>query len=458
MAGIGFALRQLTRSQSFSVNVGGYAYAIVVAAGPWLFTCVVLAALEYFGGRMLATDAQRQVTILIVYNFALSLVVAGPLVTVVGRVLADGIHAKDVRDAPGMLLGALAVVIFLQALVGVVLYGLVVELQPVQRVLALTNLMLLGGIWLASAYMAALKSYGTISGAFAVGLLLSLVSGLWLAERLGATGLLAGFTLGLVVILFTLLARVFAEFPYPVRRPLAFLSGFRRYPALAAFGLLYNAAIWVDKVILWFGPGHAQTAGLNSHPAYDSGMFLAYLTIVPSMALALVVAETRFFESYVRYYRDIEEHATLEEIRQNEARVLSVLRRGFGWIALVQAVLSGLALLSAPALIAAVHGGLEMVSIYRFGVLGAYFQNLLILVLVALAYFDQRRLMVRAALIYLLLNAALTVLSLQLGIEYIGWGYLMATLISLVFALMGAVERLSRLTFMTFIANNPGLE
>ena len=111
----------------------------------------------------------------------------------------------------------------------------------------------------------------------------------------------------------------------------------------------------------------------------------------------------------------------------------------------------------APALIESANGGIEMVQIFRFGVLGALFHSLLLVVFLALAYFDLRRMLVQLSLCLFVLNALLTLLSLHLGVAYYGWGYMVATLVTLVVAVMSASGRLERLPFVTFVANNAGL-
>ena len=98
--------------------------------------------------------------------------------------------------------------------------------------------------------------------------------------------MLLGFSGGLAYILFLLIARVLAEYPYQVAHPFRFLSQFRQYWELALGGLLYNAAIWVDKWVMWFAPdSEVLASGMVSYPDYDTAMFLAYLSIVPSMAV-----------------------------------------------------------------------------------------------------------------------------------------------------------------------------
>jgi uncharacterized membrane protein len=377
---------------------------------------------------------------------------------VVTRRLGDQIHARDASEAPGMFIGALTLVFVIQVAFGVPFYGFLVDMPPIERVLALIGFQMVGGIWLAAAFMSALKSFGSISMAFAVGTAISFITAVLLAPDFGVPGMLAGFMAGLAVIFFGLAARIFAEYPHPVRRPCAFLAGFSGYWEFALVGLLYNAAIWVDKWIMWFAPGHILVAGtMRANPAYDGAMFLAYLTIVPAMALFLLTLETRFFENYLRFYRDIENHTTATKIWSNHRAILRDLVQGLRKLALLQAAVCYLAILVGPGLIGMARGGAEMVSIFRFGVLGAMFHVLLLSVMVVISYFDFRRLLLSVASVFFVLNTGLTLGTLWLGVGYHGYGYLLATLLSLVYASSAAASRLLRLPYMTFIGNNRGL-
>jgi uncharacterized membrane protein len=123
----------------------------------------------------------------------------------------------------------------------------------------------------------------------------------------------------------------------------------------------------------------------------------------------------------------------------------------------LQATVCYLAILVAPGLIGLARGGVEMVSVFRFGVLGAMFHVLLLAVMIAISYFDLRRLLLSVSMVFFLLNAGLTWGALWLGLGYHGYGYLMATLLSLIYAYSAAASCILRLPYMTFIANNRGL-
>lgn len=63
-------------------------------------------------------------------------------------------------------------------------------------------------------------------------------------------------------------------------------------------GLFYNLGIWVDKFIFWLHPvtGSTVIGPLRASLVYDLPVFLAYLAIIPGMAVFLVRMETDFVE------------------------------------------------------------------------------------------------------------------------------------------------------------------
>lgn len=458
MAGIGFELRRLARTDRFSTNLRGMAYATVISSGPWLFTCIALAAVQFLGRHHANVDQLSRFSILIIYNFSFSLVISGPIVLVVTRCLADAIHANEVREVSGLFLSALALLFGATALIGVPLYLFALDIGTAERLVALVGLFLTGGIWLVATFLSALKSYGVISSTFAVGMLLAVAAAGALLPHLGSLGLLAGFTIGLALIFFALVARILAEFPGSGTPSLKVLGAFREYWDLALVGLVYNVAIWIDKWIMWFAPGAISPGpGLYSHPTYESAMFLAYLSVVPSMALFLVAVETRFYAVYKRFYRDISEHATLQEIRINHARLVRELVDALRRTGVLQTIVCVMGMLAAPLLIAAVGAGVEVVTVFRYGLLGALFHVLLLLTQAALAYFDLRRTLLAITTVFLVLNAGLTLLTVHLGEEYHGYGYGLATLLTFAVSFAVTTMRVDRLPYLTFIANNAAL-
>jgi uncharacterized membrane protein len=116
-----------------------------------------------------------------------------------------------------------------------------------------------------------------------------------------------------------------------------------------------------------------------------------------------------------------------------------------------------LALLVAPGLIGLAKGGIELVSIFRFGVLGAFFHTLLLFAMILIAYFDLRRILLGVTCLFFTSNATFTLAFIPLGAPWTGYGYFLASLLSFVVACLASIWCIKRLPYMTFIANNPGI-
>lgn len=455
MAGIGFTLRRLVRRDDLLGVVQGYVYSALVSTGPWLFTILALGTIALVSGYAVSFREVSVFRLIVIYNFAFSLVFTAPVYMVSTRYLADLIYAKDVHLAPGMLVGALAFAGATQAPLVIPFYFFVADLSDTVALAAVVHYFLVMGLWVASVFLSALKAYAVITRAFAVGLGVALALTGLLAAYAGVAGMLVGFSGGLAVILFSLAARVLAEYPYPLQSPFAFLAYFRAYWELALGGFIYNSAIWVDKWIMWFSDrARFLVPGMPSYPDYDSAMFLAYLSIIPSMAMFMVSLETSFFEKYIRFFREIQGHASLRRIRRNLGAMLQTFESSSRNLVVLQGAISIILLLLAPQLFDLLAINFVQMGVFRLGVLGAYFHVLLALMLVILTYFDYRRLVLALQTVFLLTNAGFTWLTLSLGVNYHGFGYFLGALVAFCICFLVGVPYLRDLPYQTFIRNN----
>lgn len=457
MAGIGFVLRNLNRRDDLIGVLMSYGYSGLISTGPWILTSLTLGGSLLFGSLFTSYEDQAIFRIIIIYNFAFSLVFSGPALMVATRYLSDLIFEKQVEYAPGLFIGAMILVLGLQMPLAIAFYGHT-NLEPEVKLLAVGNFVLIAGIWLVSIFLSALKSYNTITRTFAVGMASAMVLAALMAVRWSVSGMLLGFNLGLGIIFFSLAARVFSEYHYPVKRPFAFLGYFRKYWELAASGLFFNLAAWADKWIMWFSPQRDLPAsGMISYPDYDSAMFLAYLTVVPSLAIFMVSVETSFFEKYNRFFKDVQRHKSYARLKAGqEAIVSSILKSGRN-LFIIQGVISAAAILAAPSLFQSLSINYLQLSIFRVGVLGAFFHIMMMFLTILLSYFDFRRPVLKINLIFMIANAGLTLLSLKYGFKYYGFGYFISSLIAFSAAYFTLFHHLERLPFYVFIRNNPSI-
>ena len=455
MAGIGFELRRLTLQDDLLGIVQGYAHSATTAAGPWLFTILTLAGVVLVGSTNVAPDDMTTFRLIIIYNFSFSLVLSGPFVMVATRVLADGIYFRDVRKAPSMMLGYLAILFAVQALPVGAFYLWFVNLDLSLSLVAILNFFVVSGIWLISTFLTALKDYTTITRSFAIGMGTSFVAAIVLAGSYSITGMLLGFSVGLALIFFVLTARVFAEYPYRVVRPFEFGRYFSKYWELALTGLAYNTAIWVDKWVMWFSPNRVVLESrMVSYPDYDSAMFLAFLTIVPSLAMFVLNIETQFFEKYVRFYRDIQKHADYDKIVRNQGHLIEAVLGGARNFIILQGSISLTVILLAPRIFDYLGINFAQLGIFRIGVLGAFFHVLFLAMSILLAYFDLRMIALRVHLFFLITNGVFSFVSMRLGFPYYGLGYFLSALATFVVTFFITAQVLDQLPYRTFVLDN----
>ncbi|MBT6117901.1 MAG: exopolysaccharide Pel transporter PelG [Rhodospirillaceae bacterium] len=459
MAGIGFVLRKLTRRDDLLGIVQGYTHAALASTGPWLFTVLSLGAISFLtagAGQLEEVNVFRTV---IIYNFGFSLVFTGPILLVATRYLSDMIYRKDVSGTVGMLLGSMVLAFGSQAFIVLPFYLLYVDLPPVLLLASIVNYFVIAGIWLVAIYLTALKDFNAITRSFAAGMLAGAVGAVWLAFDLGALGMMIGFTGGLALIFFALIARIFAEYPYRFRRPFAFLAYYRTYWELAASGFVYNLAIWADKWLMWTAPERdISPSGLVTYPDYDSAMFLAYLTVVPSLAAFVLQVETSFFERYLAFYRDIQHHANFRRIARNQREIVVTILHSGRNLLILQGCITFVVIAMAPNLFAVLGLNFRQIGMFRIGVLGSFFQVLVLSLSVIVAYFDLRKVTLAIFLVMLMTNIGFTLITLELGFPYYGYGNFFSNLVTFLFAAFAAAHYLNQLPYLTFVRNNASVQ
>lgn len=458
MAGIGFTLRRLTQRDDLLGIVTGYGHSLFIAAGPWLVTVGALVGINLILGRSVGVEAHRLFGSILIYNFSASLVITGPIVLVATRYLADRVFEKRLETATGLLMASIILGTAPGLLIAVPFYTLLCDMPSTTAAIAVANYAVISGVWITALFLSALKAYVRVTVAFCIGMASAFAAAAWLGPRFGSDGALAGFTLGLAITLVVILGTVLSEYRYRLREPLALLPYLRRYWDLALGGLVYNLAVWVDKWIVWTGPGQIVVADrLVTSPAYDGAMFLAYLTIVPALAMFMISIETEFFAEYQRFYRGIGDHATLGQIRDNQRRLTLSVVNGLRSILILQSVIAVLAIFLAPEIIRATSGAYDQIAIFRFGVLGALFHVLILFCLILLQYFDARGPAFGLQCVFLATNAGATWATLQLDFAYLGYGYFIATMATFVVAVALVFSVISRLPYLAFVRNNPSV-
>lgn len=456
MAGIGFVLKKLASKDDLLGVVRAYTHAATASVGPWLFTVLALGGITLLYHDLFADKQLINFRVVVVYNFSFSLVIASSIFMVITRYLADCIHAKNVTFAPSVLIGSLWWLFLLTAPVAGFFYGYYFNLSTAMRLSAIANLFLISTVWLLSVFLTALKDYQAVTKSFFIGMILAAGCATWLKDPFKDVGMLNGFSVGLAYIVFVQLAKIFAEYNYKFAAPFDMKPYFRKYWELIFCGIFYNIAIGIDKWLMWyFAP---ESLGLVSkmrqYPDYDSAMFLAYLTIVPAIALFVFSVETNFFQRYKKFYYDILEHAPFYRVRENHRLIIESITDSARNLVVLQGTMTFLCVLLAPKIFEWLNINYMQIGIFKLGVLGAFFHAMALFQMILLSYFDNRKMIMYQQFFFLATNTLFTLVTIHLGFAYYGYGYFLACVLTFIVTSFYLFNHIRRLPYHAFITRN----
>ena len=459
MAGIGFELRELLRRDSLWGLVRAYAYAGIISSGPWVLSILGVMGIGLLSVGPVPALEVRQFLVAVTYLMAGSLILTGALQLTFTRFIADRLFDNAERSVLPNLMGALTLTVAAAGSLGALGFlGLWARLGGpaggtlVYRLLLVVTLTVLSACWITVVLLSGLKEYRRVMGSFLGGYLVSFGAALAL-RPFGLSGLLAGFLAGQLLLLFLMLALVVARYPSDRLVSFEFLDRRRAYLSLSLTGLLYNFGIWADKLIFWFTPSTSESVlgPLRASIIYDLPIFLAYLSIVPGMAVFLVRVETDFAEAYDRFFEAVRGGETLAEIRRRRDRLTLAVRRGIGEIFKIQGITVLVLLLAGPRLLDYVGISRLHLQLFSIDLVGVAMQVLMLAVFNVLFYLDQRRAVLGLAAAFVAINVVLTIASQQAGPAFYGYGFSLSTTVTSIAGLLITSRKLDRLEMNTFM-------
>ena len=460
MAGIGFELRELLRRDSLWGLVRAYAYAGLISSGPWVLSILGVMGIGLLSVGPVAAVEVRQFLVSVTYLMAGSLILTGALQLTFTRFIADRLFDKEERSVLPNLLGALTLALGAAGVLGSLVFVPLPASMAwahlggtlVYRVLLVVTLATLSGCWITVVLLSGLKEYRRVMGSFLAGYFLSFVAALAL-RPFGLSGLLGGFLAGQILLLFLMLALVVAR--YPSDRLLSFdiLDRRRAYLSLSVTGFLYNVGIWIDKLIFWFTPSTSEPVlgPLRASIIYDLPIFLAYLSILPGMAVFLVRVETDFAEEYHGFFDAVRGGETLGEIRRRRDRLTLAVRRGISEILKIQGITVLVLLLAGPRLLDYVGISRLHLQLFSIDLVGVAMQVLMLAVFNVLFYLDERRAVLTLSALFVGLNVVLTIASQAAGPAFYGYGFALSTAVTSIAGLLVTARKLDRLEMQTFM-------
>jgi len=451
MAGIGFRLRGMAARKTFGEWLKSYTYSVVIYSGPWLISIAALAALSIFTLPSMQQQDVRLFTVIIVYAYCFSLVTTGILQLVVTRYVSDQLYQFNPDAVVPAFVGSIALTGLVQTVSGAV-FLFFADLELPFKVAALGIYVTVSLVWVEMVFLSAAKDYAHVVLAFALGYLTSFLAAQFLGAIYQLNGLVFGFLIGQVLLSALLVQRIFADYRFGQGFNFNFLGHFRTYPTLALIGFTYNLAIWIDKVIMWYSPSGTRIHSVfYTHFPYDSAMFLAYMSIIPTLAVFLLRIETDFFVRYKNYYGSIKARAPLDVIEARRREMTDVLGSALYTVLIYQGTVTAIALLAMPYIVSIIGVDPVYAPVFRVGVVGAFFHAGVLIIMILLLYFDFRGAGLVLTTVFLLTNSVFTALTTGMPQWTMGYGYTCSTMLTLGLGVLLLSNRLKRLEYLTFM-------
>jgi len=453
MAGIGFELRKLLRRESYVGLLQAYGFASIIGSGPWVLSILGVMLVGIISlGLVFPTYLIVQFLVSITYLMAASLIFTGFLQLMFTRYVADRLFENKSHIILANLIGALTLITFVGGTLGIVILFLLFDQDIFYRALMLSSFIVLSNIWIVVVFLSGMKAYKKILTVFFVGYSVTVIASISL-QVYGLNGLLSGFLIGQTVLLFSMFALVVYEYPGKILISFDFLNRKKIFISLAFTGILYNLGIWIDKFIFWFTPITSEPVigPLRASVIYDIPIFLAYLSIIPGMAVFLVRMETDFAEAYNKFYTSVRDGDTLEHIEYLKDEMVLTIRQGIYEIFKVQGITVVLLYLLGAKILVWVGISPLYINLFQIDIVAVGIQVLLLSILNVLFYLDFLMIAFYLCFLFVFSNAILTFITIELGPQFYGYGFALSLALTSLVGLAVVSRKLDRLEYETFM-------
>lgn len=454
MAGIGFELRKLLEKQSYFGLLQAYVYAGIISSGPWVLSIIGIIFVGFLSlGRVFPHSLIVQFQVSVTYLILSSLIFTGFIQLGFTRFIADGLFKKQEDRVMPNYNGMLLIVMAASGLFGTLAIFLFFSGMSISyRLIMLSGFVILCSIWVTTIFLSGMKQYKAIVVLFAVGYSVT-VFGALLLRTWGMEGLLLGFVIGHFVLLIGMVALILRTFPFGDMVAFDFLKPGAMYPSLIWAGFLYNLAVWADKLMFWFYPDTSQNiiGPLRASLIYDLPIFMAYLAIIPGMAVFLVRIETDFVEYYQKFYDAVREGGSLDHIENMRDNMLFTISQGLFEIIKIQAIAVLVVFVIGETLFDWLGISRLYLPLLYVDVVAAGLQVVLLGILNVFFYLDKRHIVVLLCLIFLGANIIFTAISLHLGATFYGYGFAISLLITVLVGMQLLTRKLDLLEYETFM-------
>jgi len=455
MAGIGFELKKILKEDRIFSVLKMYGYSGMLSAGPWVISIIAILLVGFINiASSHSGSSSFSFPIIITYAIALasSLIITGIIQLPFTRYTADLIFANRENEVLPSYFATLLVSWIVGFIVSVPLAMWAFEGQSLLFIVGIVStFLILCGVWTSNILAVSLTYYRGVLLAYFISYSLIVIGSYFFGNTLEVLMLifLGGNSL-LLIILMTLIVKTY-ESEYLL--DFKFFTNGKFYWSLGFAGLFYTMGAWADKFIFWYHPltGNSVIGVLHASIVYDMPIFIAYLSIIPGMAIFFYRLEADFAEQYDLFFNSVRDGSTLELIHRYKNSMIRTIRHALREIMVIQGIINIILFLSAPTLFQFLNIPQLYLSLFYILTIGAQLQLGFMSVLAILYYLDRRMVALYLSVAFFFLNVILTLVSIYLGPAFFGYGYAVSLLIVFIASLLVIRKEMKGLVYETFM-------
>ncbi|MBC7332879.1 MAG: exopolysaccharide Pel transporter PelG [Actinobacteria bacterium] len=457
MAGVGFELKKLFRTKGFLGAARAYVYSTIVTVGPFAFCTILIVTLLILLNYLKVPFKEKELFVAtIVYAFIFSQIVSSGFRMIITRFIADTLYRRQFDDILPSLYGLLSIVVTVGGVIGVLfMYSSPLPFEV--KLLSYLLYMALIVVFSMMEYLSTIKDYVKIVKSFVSGIAVSVIMAfvlLRLTNLREVVSLLLSMNSGFLITISMLISYLKSFFGRPSKSSTnyyRFLTYFDRFPSLFFVALFYTLGLYSHNFVFWASDLRVTVADTYVYaPIYDVPTFYAFLSILPSMIVFVVSVETSFYEKYRTYYNLITGKGNFEDIEDARKDMTRVLWAEIWNMMEIQLFFSLISIAAGYYLLPRIGFTQVSIDIFNILVLGAYMNAIMLVVILTLLYFEDRKGALFVSSSYLLTNVVFTYITLIYGENLYGLGFFMAAFLSLVMALIELVVYLRNIHYHTF--------
>lgn len=454
MAGVGFELKKIFKSDSGVLNtLKGYSVTAAVTEGPMILTMVLLWTLRYLMKLFSAGYAEQEIFLFtITYVLIFSLIFSNTFLMFVNRYISDCIYKEEIQ----YILPTFFSVVFFLLLFGGIVAGIYLLILPVRwmfRLAAFIQFSCMLVLWVQMAFLSAIKQYGQVLIGFFVGVIVAIGMAAILMF-LGQDPLMSAMwsaAMGFLVMMFGFMAQMLAYYPPGKFNLFQFFPALDHYKILLVTGFFTALGLYGHNFVIWCSEFRNQIFPTGVFcTKYDIPAFFATLTILPMLVQFVVSLEVNFCEKNRMYFDTILYGGRLADMRFAKKDMQKVLFRELAHMMEVQLIFTIVAVTFIGNFLETVGLDQEMIGIYRLLCFGYCIYGFVKSAIIILLYFDDRIGACIGAVLFAVSGILLTGVTLWLGIDTWGTGFLGAGILTSAYLMLRLGYYLDKLEYYVF--------